>query len=523
MKLKIYFSLFIFLLGLQSVLSAPLVETPVGLIEGEELNGVEFFKGIPYAQTVTEELRFAPPVAASPFKEKFKADRFCPIAPQAAFLNYDSSQSGDKSYLCLNIFRPVNLTSESKAPVYVWIHGGAYASGTSGIPLYDGSQFAKDGIITVTVNYRLGAEGFLHSNSLLKKYGTTGNWGHLDLIEALKWVNQNIESFGGDTGNITVGGGSAGAMAASALILNPKVKGMFQKAILHSGTIISFPFVGLNSEQNHDTAQKRSQKLFSQFGVEDSDAGVDMLRSLDPYLLAYQCAYDYDFTHNRGSFMIPYLDGNVLPLSPYKELKRNNYNDVSVLMGYNSNEGTLFVNSDLTENDFYSGLYANFDKNTAESLKNLYKLTEKSSVYEKASEFMGDVMFNLGMKIFADNLSATQKVYVYHFDYLPKSSKGDISGVHHSSELKYAFNNMSKDASQKSRDVAEVFHLRLVNFLKTGDPDSAGAMSTLIKWKTYDSNDRAVLRIGSYTGVEEFKLKEKLSKLEEIFFGSEKK
>ena len=82
---------------------------------------------------------------------------------------------------------------------------------------------------------------------------------------------------------------------------------------------------------------------------------------------------------------------------------------------------------------------------------------------------------------------------------------------------------MSKDASQKSRDVAEVFHLRLVNFLKTGDPDSAGAMSTLIKWKSYDSNDRAVLRIGSYTGVEEFKLKEKLSKLEEIFFGSEKK
>ncbi len=245
-----------------------------------------------------------------------------------------------------------------------------------------------------------------------------------------------------------------------------------------------------------------------------------MLRSLDPFLLAYHCAYDYDFSRNRGSFMVPFLDGNVLPVSPYRELKNHNYNDISVLMGYNSNEGTLFVNRDITENELISGFYANFDKNTAESLKNLYKLTEKSSVYEKTSEFMGDVMFNLGMKIFADNLSSTQKVYVYHFDYLPKSSKGDITGVHHSSELKYAFNNLGKDASDKSKDVAEVFHLRLVNFLKTGDPDSDGAMSTLIKWKPYDTNDNAVLRIGSYTGVEEFKLKEKLTKLEEIFFGT---
>lgn len=523
MKLKAFLFGIVLLSVFKTVAAVPLVESPAGLIEGEELNGVEVFKGIPYAQTVTEELRFAPPVAASPFKEKFKADRFCPIAPQAAFLNYDSSQGGGTNYLCLNIYRPSNLSSESKAPVYVWIHGGAYASGSSGIPLYDGSQFAKDGIITVTVNYRLGAEGFLHSKSLLKKYGTSGNWGHLDLIEALKWVNQNIESFGGDPGNVTVGGGSAGAMAASALILNPKVKGLFQKAILQSGTVISYPFVGLNSEQNHDIAQKRSQQLFAQFGVDDSDSGIDMLRSLDPFLLAYHCAYDYDFSHNRGSFMIPYLDGNVLPVSPYRELKHSHYNDVSVLMGYNTNEGTLFVNRAITENELISGFYANFDKNTAESLQNLYKLTEKSSVYEKASEFMGDVMFNLGMKIFADNLSLTSKVYVYHFDYLPKSSKGDVTGVHHSSELKYAFNNLPKDASEKTKDVAEVFHLRLVNFLKTGDPNSDGTMSTLIKWKAYDSNDNAVLRIGSYTGVEEFKLKEKLAKLEEIFFGSEKK
>lgn len=509
----------IFILGLNAVFAAPVVDTPLGAIEGESINGVDVFKGIPYAQSVTEELRFAPPVSASPFKDKFVANRFCPIAPQAAFLNYDSTQSGGNNYLCLNIFRPENLNKESKAPVYMWIHGGAYASGSGSIPLYDGSQFAKDGVIFVTVNYRLGAEGFLHSKNLLKKYGTSGNWGHLDLIEALKWVNQNIGSFGGDPDNITVGGNSAGAMATSALILNPHVKGLFQKAILHSGTILSYPFIGFNSEQNHAIAEGRSKKIFSEFGVEDSAAGLDMLRTLDPFLLAYHCVYDYDFPHNKGSFMVPYLDGSTIPLSPYKELKKNNYNDVSVLMGYNTNEGTLFANREITENELISGFFANFDKNTAESLKNLYKLSEKSSVYEKNSEFLGDVMFNLGMKIFADNLSSTQKVYVYHFDYIPKSDKADGIGVHHSSELKYAFNNLPNNASDKTKDVAEVFHLRLVNFLKTGDPNSDGSMSTLIKWKPYDSNDSAVLRIGSYTGIEEFKLKEKLSKLEEIFFG----
>lgn len=522
MKLVSSLLTLVFLAVLNAAQSAPLVESPAGQIEGEDLNGVEVFRGIPYAQTVTDELRFAPPVAVQPFSKKFTASRFCPIAPQSGFLNYDSTQSGGANYLCLNIFRPKGINSDSSVPVYVWIHGGAFAAGSGSIPLYDGSHFAKDGIITVTLNYRLGAEGFLYSQKLLTKYGTSGNWGLMDIIEALKWINKNIGSFGGDISNITVGGNSAGAMAASALILNPQLKGLFQKAVLESGTLISYPFLGFNTEQNHEIAVSRSQKLFSEFGVDDSDTGIDMLRSLDPFLLAYHCAYDYNFANNRGSFMVPYFDGNIIPKSPYHELKKGNYNDVTVLMGYNTDEGTLFVNPDISENDLISGFYANFDKNTAESLKNLYKITEKSSSFAKTSEFLGDVMFNLGMKIFADNLSKTQKVYVYHFDYLPKSSNKDGSGVHHSSELKYAFLNLPQDASDKTRDVAQVFHMRLLNFLKTGDPNSDGSKNTLIKWKTYDTTDSAVLRIGSYTGVEEFKLKDKLLKLEEIFFGSQK-
>ena len=254
----------VFLAVLNAAQSAPLVESPAGQIEGEDLNCVEVFRGIPYAQTVTDELRFAPPVAVQPFSKKFTASRFCPIAPQSGFLNYDSTQSGGANYLCLNIFRPKGINPDSRVPVYVWIHGGAFAAGSGSIPLYDGSHFAKDGIINVTLNYRLGAEGFLYSKKLLTKYGTSGNWGLMDNIEALKWIKKNIGSFGGDISNITVGGNSAGAMAASALILNPQLKGLFQKAVLESGTLISYPFLGFNTEQNHEIAVSRSQKLFSE-------------------------------------------------------------------------------------------------------------------------------------------------------------------------------------------------------------------------------------------------------------------
>ncbi len=510
--------IFFFIFYCADSFANPVVVSSLGEIEGETLNNVDIFKGIPYAQEISDDLRFSPPLEKKAFKDRFIADKYCPIAPQAPFLNYTSTKSTGPNYLCLNIFRPKDAGKESKLPVFVWIHGGAFAYGAGSIPLYDGSQFARDGVITVTLNYRLGAEGFLFSKSLYDRYGSAGNLGFMDLMLALKWVHNHIDCFGGDPENVTVGGESAGAMATSSLLFSSELNGLFQKAVLQSGTLISYPFIGFSTEQNHALAKTRSAKLLSEFFVDDSDTGMDMLKTLDPYLLSYHCVYDYDFVKNTGTFMIPYLDGNILPESPYNALRSGKFNDISVLMGYNTDEGSMFVNREISDKELETAFYANFDEMTAEKLKAVYLKQDDESAYKKAYTFLGDVMFNLGMKIFADNLSQKQKVYFYHFDYVPNKDKKYGTGVAHSSEIKYSFNNLPKDASDKQKDIAQVFHMRLVNFMKTGDPNYDGNMRTLIKWTPYNTEDNAVLRIGSYTGIEPFKLKDRLDKLEKIIF-----
>lgn len=126
------------------------------------------------------------------------ANEFCAHMPQVGFLGQKALKNTSEDSLCLNIYRPKNVDPNSKLPVYVWIFGGAYVVGDGALPYYDGTSFAKNGVILVTLNYRLHALGFYASTTTLNKYGTTGNWGHLDMIEALRWVQSHIESFGGD-------------------------------------------------------------------------------------------------------------------------------------------------------------------------------------------------------------------------------------------------------------------------------------------------------------------------------------
>lgn len=504
-----------------SSLATPSVITNIGAIEGVSSNGVEVFKGIPFAKAPEGDLRFAPPVKADAFAAPFKANTFCQIPYQSSFSNYAAMPGSGKNSLCLNIYRPRNANENSKLPVYVWIYGGAYVLGAGSIPLYDGTSFAKDGVILVTFNYRLGAEGFFSSKTTYKKYGTTGNWGHLDMIMALDWVNSHIAAFGGDNKNITVGGESAGAYATSALILSPLAKGKFQKAILQSGTIINKPIVEFDGSTNRNLAMSRSSTLATLFGSEDSDEGLALLRSIDPILLSYQCGFDYDFVHNKGSFLPPFLDGKVLPLSPYQALKDDEYNPVDVLLGYNTDEGTLFTDPNIIKEEFYEGLDSNYDKNTALVLKDLYKVDDKHTAYQRSSEYMSDMMFTLGMKAFADKLSQKQNVYMYHFDYATKNDLSFGTGVRHGSEIKYAFDNLSNESSNEQKDIAKITHMRFVNFIKTGDPNSDGSNKTFLTWPKYDTKDKAVFKINTLSGIEKFNLFDKLEMLEKEIFKDE--
>jgi len=518
---RICLAILFFLLSITLCATAkPLVTCAQGTIAGFSKQGVEVFLGIPYAEAPIGDLRFAPPLKKSPFKEEFHADSFCPVAPQNTVLIKEyGGESYDRSCLCLNIFRP-EIPPESKNgyPVLVWIHGGAYVQGTGSLPLYDGSAFARKGVIVVTLNYRLGAEGFLSSLYQQREFGTTGNWGHLDILEALKWVQENIVDFGGDPHNVTLAGHSAGAFAASAMILNKEARGLFQKAILQSGTLLSYPFIGFDAKTNNIRALANTQRLMSMFEVEDSKSGLDILRSIDATLLSYQCGFDYDFVHNKTSYIPPFLDGVVLPKSPYDSLLTGDFNDVAVLLGYNTDEGTLFSSPEIKDDDFYYGLHTNFPRSIAENLEKIYAIDKKHSAYERFCEYNMDMMFTLGMKIFADKLSRRNKVYLYHFDFISPNSYGKKYGVAHSGELRYVFMNLKPDSKKTEKDVAEVVNMRWVNFIKTGDPNFDGRSATMITWPNYTEKQRVALKLGTFTIIEPFALEERLNRLENIIF-----
>ncbi|MHB9296596.1 hypothetical protein PilKf_02369 [Pillotina sp. SPG140] len=191
-----------------------------GPIEGLEADGIYAYKGIPYAKAPVGDLRFAPPQDVEPWTTVLDCTKYGPLTVQLAdnpFLAVENANQSEDS-LSLNVWTPAAPGATDKLPVYVYIHGGGFGNGSGNETTFDGTSFAKNGVVTVTINYRLGTLGFFASQETYKQYGTTGNWGLLDQIKALEWIRDNIANFGGDPSQVTIGGESAGSWSVSALI-----------------------------------------------------------------------------------------------------------------------------------------------------------------------------------------------------------------------------------------------------------------------------------------------------------------
>ena len=212
------------------------INSAAGPIEGREKNGVLLFCGIPYAEAPTGHLRFKPPVRKAAFSEPFSALKFAPAAPQVPMGGMTDSAPvrWDEDCLTLNVSTPA--CDEQKRAVLVWIHGGGYRTGQSSIPWYSGIPFANNGnIVTVSINYRLGALGFADLSHLGEDYANSAINGTLDQITALEWVRDNIQAFGGDPERVTIAGESAGGFSVSTLLGNESAQGLFHQAIPQSG------------------------------------------------------------------------------------------------------------------------------------------------------------------------------------------------------------------------------------------------------------------------------------------------
>ena len=310
--------------------NAPVVDAPAGSLKGEALDGVNAFRGIPYAQPPVRQLRWRAPVAAERWDGVRDATKFGPACHQppsrpGSIYAPAHAPAMSEDCLSLNVWVPEDA---ERAPVFVWIHGGSLVAGSGSEEMYRGQALARQGVVAVSINYRLGALGWLAHPQLSEESadGVSGNYGLLDQIEALRWVQRNIAAFGGDPENVTIAGESAGALSVMYLLAAPPARGLFHRAIAQSAYMISTPAL---REPAHGTppAETTGEDLARKLKVR----GLVRLRAMDPQALTVQAAL-------AGYFPLGNVDGKVLPAQLAEVFDRGEQASVPILAGFNEGE-----------------------------------------------------------------------------------------------------------------------------------------------------------------------------------------
>ncbi|MDR2461046.1 MAG: carboxylesterase family protein [Deltaproteobacteria bacterium] len=513
------------------------VKSKSGPIVGETYKGISSFKGIPFARAPIGELRFAPPQDIAPWTAPLKAFNYGPIAHQY-FDSSDFLAPPARSYtlsedcLSLNIWTKEAGNAEARLPVFIFIHGGGFAIGSSGQPmfgrfsfgkklksLYDGSFLAGQGIVVVTCNYRLGALGFLASNETLKRHGTTGNWGLLDQLKAIEWVKNNIEAFGGDPTEITVGGESAGSMSVSALIVSPLAKGLFQRAILQSGTIFSFPQVPV-ARGDLTKGIKVGNIMLSLMGLEDNEEGFLALQKVPAGTLAKLSALNMNFTKLSPFAMFPVADGYVIPFNPLEKMAQGEFNQVPLLLGTNGDEGSIFIpeKADIRELESSEITFLG-----SKALKFFLELSGLSGLkpYERTRKAIAYAVFTAGTKRLADLYSKYQNTYVYNFNYSSIPARMLGLGPHHAAELPFIFNTLPKLSlvwGFHAKKLSKEIQLRWVSFIKTGIPNPPEVEPRAL-WPVYDAKAPRVLILDKLVVRGKYPDEASLNTMADAFFG----
>lgn len=448
-------------LSLPLAAAAQSVTIKQGALKGAVVEGVEEFWGIPYAAPPVGDLRWKPPMAAAAWTGERDASH--------AGASCQPTQKGEYAEDCLfaNVTRPAGAKPGQKLPVYVWIHGGGFTIG-SAVGAFgaqtDGIQFAKDGIITVSVSYRLGRAGWFAHPALCKE-GPCGNYGYMDQIAALKWVKANIASFGGDPNNVTIGGESAGGISVLELMLAPDARGLFQKAIGESS------FGRLEPTAMAD-AQAAGLKAAATAGVSGEDAAAAAaLRKLPLSAMPYSGP----FTSRAG----PILDGRYVQGGIYEGFAAGKQAKVPLLIGGNSNEASLFrpqaAAVDALPADRKAAATAAFDPTgagnkaqMANDMATRQYITEPDRAISRAQAKAG------------------QPVYAYYFSYVSPGAKAQLPfGAPHTAEIKYAFAGPKQQFADIDLPLAKSVNAYWAAFIKTGNPDSAGGPA----WPRFAPNE----------------------------------
>jgi len=467
------------------------VQTTHGKVRGELRGDVAHWKGIPYAAPPLGALRFRPPRPAVPWSGERDATKFAPVAaqsrdPRVALLSGVTEKVvSDEDCLFLNVFAPAApAPGGGKRPVMVWIHGGAFVMGSGSTPLYYGAPFAQQGIVVVTVNYRLGLPGLLYLGDLAPDR-PEGNYALLDQIAALGWVRDNIAAFGGDPGMVTVMGESAGAISVAALLAMPAARGLFHRAILQSGAS------GLSPPTRED-ATRLARRVLAELEVSiDGLANVPIER-----LLAVQERLGQEL--GLGTFA-PYIDGVTIPKRPLEIIRAGGAAGIPLLIGSNRDEWNLFeVFLGAATIEPFKVLLRDRLGPALERLVEAYRDAHADRSEARAwVDIVGEVVFRIPVIRFAEAQAGHHTpVYLYRFDWQSPAVGGRL-GAAHALELPFVWNRFDLPMAQillgdglaTAQPLATVMHESWAQFIKAGDPNGAG----LPAWPRYDARRRATL------------------------------
>jgi len=486
-----------------------------GLISGVTADGVRSYKGIPFAAPPVGDLRWKPPQPVAAWTGTRKCDDFgpdCPQAPYPAASIYASAprkQSEDCLYL--NVWTAAK--ANEKRPVMVWIHGGALTRGSGAVRAYDGAALAKKGVIIVTINYRLGPLGYLAHSELTAESPnhSSGNYGVLDQIAALKWVQKNIAAFGGDPGKVTIFGESAGSWSVNVLVASPLAKGLFHRAIGQSGGSFG-PMTHLKEDRGNLISAEKVGAAFAKA------AGADSIKSLRSLPAEKIIQVFNDTAEGRRFRTQPNVDGWVLPDEIRNIFAQSKHNDVPVIVGSNANEMTTLTVPAMVPKtiDNYHKLVEQQYGDMAKEFDAVYPVKTDSDAAGAFLDVVRDVTFTLPMRTWARMTShGRSKAYLYFFTHVPPNPNSKYLGAYHAGEIVYVFNNLYRENSllqDADYKLADAMSDYWVNFAMTGDPNGKG----LTKWTPYDIKTEPYMDFGDTVQVRNHLFKEQLDFIEQV-------
>jgi para-nitrobenzyl esterase len=474
--------------ALGSAAAAPIEDLKIaqgllhGAIEGQSVS----FKAIPFAAPPVGPLRWAPPQPAAKWDGVRDATAYSAVCMQAA---PDAHVSEDCLYL--NVWTPL-ARPKGKMAVMVWIHGGAYVGGAGGTPLYDGANIAKDGVVLVTINYRLGRLGFFAHPALAAAgdpKAARGNYGLMDQIAALKWVKANIAKFGGDPNNVTIFGESAGGSSVNYLMTSPAARGLFDKAISESG------FGRLPAPSMQEAAAANVAFLKAKNVPETIDAAG--LRALPAETFIAPASGEGGAID--PALPLPMIDGRIVKEQAADAFAAGRQARVPFLLGGNSFEASVFpaARADV------DSILARLGGDRARALA----LYGDSDLNKTAAAILTDIQVTEPARDFARQMAKVKKpAYLYYFAYVPVAARATALGAPHAGELRYVFSNLDPEATAEERGVAYAMTRYWTNFAKTGAPGVAGGVA----WPAYSAaqNDVLVISDGGLRVAKQFRTPE---------------